>query len=921
MSESNMKFTLLTSENPANINKTVWLVDGKLVKESGGRMFEGEAEIIEVETLADFAARIKCLKKNQAIALGLPPEVISMLVTSREWMRRAKPKGLYTRTKKDFTFGKQAGLGLFDADDVEGDESQLQELLDTLQKVAPGLFDAGYVVYPSSSSMIFNEQQQIRGFTGFHIYVPVLQTCDLPRAGAALCDRLWLYGDGRIKISSCGSMLERCSVDGTVFSPERMVYEAGATCVPPLSQHRGEPRVHEGTAGLKYIDTRKVLPDLSPTEMHQVDILKREAKRMAEPEARRVRQEWLDRRSVELAHVDKGFGTFAEKVSRARCVLERAAKGGVLEDGYILYVVEDGEVTQVSVGEILGDPGRYDLCDTLDPLEPMYDNGRVVGRLFLSGGKPRLHSFAMGGRSFLLGIAKPVLQVVRGNTHELVDLVLEDLRDRKELFDRGGDLVQVVDGKCSFHNKPSLEYTLGHGFSWQKQLKTSEIVVIDPPPKVAEQILAIGIKRNLPELKQIVSAPLLLPNRRLIDSEGYDAGSGIYLHCPELAETGFGLPETPDEQEVRAALERVLFPFKDFLFSGPVDRGVYLAALLSGVLRPGIGLCPAFGLDAPQHGSGKTLLANCVVAVASDQEPCLVPAVDFAGEEETRKRLYSLLREGPPVVIWDNVVENFNSPSFAAMLTAETYSDRTLGSSVTKTVIPRTTWLLTGNNLTPAGDIPRRIAVCRIDPCEVDPYSRVFDLNPQTYCRMNRMEMVRDLLTLVRGYWASGAEPAPGRVPSFEEWDALVRQPVAWLAELDNRIGDPIMAFRRATRFDPVREQDAELFAALYGEYGEHRFTSEPVLGVHRKVYELETGNSTLKITESEKRLADAIEAFNLHGRTLKSQNIGNILRYRKGRICGGLQLIEVGKEHNKSVWNVRIVDRVVFECGDRLAE
>ena len=64
------------------------------------------------------------------------------------------------------------------------------------------------------------------------------------------------------------------------------------------------------------------------------------------------------------------------------------------------------------------------------------------------------------------------------------------------------------------------------------------------------------------------------------------------------------------------------------------------------------------------------------------------------------------------------------------MLTSQTFSDRVLGQSAQQTLPNRLMVLLTGNNLCLAGDMPRRVIRCRIDPQTDKPFAREFDLDP-----------------------------------------------------------------------------------------------------------------------------------------------------------------------------------------------
>jgi len=221
--------------------------------------------------------------------------------------------------------------------------------------------------------------------------------------------------------------------------------------------------------------------------------------------------------------------------------------------------------------------------------------------------------------------------------------------------------------------------------------------------------------------------------------------------------------------------------------------------------------------------------------------------------------------------------------------------------------------------------MPRRMAVCRIEPDVLDPYSREFDLNPSEYCLNNRDQMVADAITLIRGYMAHSTGTAPGRVPTFEQWDALVRQPVAWIAESDERFADPIEAFRTASRIDPQREQDGTLFRALYGVFGEGEFKAEDVQNLVRKTCaRVDYYSAPPRMTEEEQQLAQAVAEF-MHGRKLDSLTTrdvgGSILRYRNGRTAQGLRLQQERNVSHVVFWRVRVVDPVAFNGGQELVD
>lgn len=176
-------------------------------------------------------------------------------------------------------------------------------------------------------------------------------------------------------------------------------------------------------------------------------------------------------------------------------------------------------------------------------------------------------------------------------------------------------------------------------------------------------------------------------------------------------------------------------------------------------------------------GSGKTLLAKSIGALALGVAPAALPPANNQ-DEETRKRLFSALRDGHRVLLWDNVRDPLGNGAMDAFLTAPQFSDRILGKSEMATLPNRVLFLATGNNLRLVGDTCRRILTARIDPQMEKPYGREFGFCPLQTVLGNRQGLVAAGLTIIRAYIAAGKpRSGVGRTASFEDWDDLARKP------------------------------------------------------------------------------------------------------------------------------------------------
>ena len=229
-----------------------------------------------------------------------------------------------------------------------------------------------------------------------------------------------------------------------------------------------------------------------------------------------------------------------------------------------------------------------------------------------------------------------------------------------------------------------------------------------------------------------------------------------------------------------------------------------LAALLTAFVRPTLPLAPAFSADAPMAATGKTLLWRCLLRLCGTNS-AVIP--ECKNDDEFRKRLLAVLREGRPGFLLDNIRGPFKSSALEAFLTAESFTDRVLGLSKSLTFPTCVMVLISGNNFLPEGDLYRRILTARMDAGTEDPERRSFAADPLEHCRVHRQEMVSAGLTLLRGFISAGKPRATDdRLPSFEAWDDLIRQAAIWLgAQGIAEVADPAHCIAEAKKLEPGR--------------------------------------------------------------------------------------------------------------------
>ncbi len=417
--------------------------------------------------------------------------------------------------------------------------------------------------------------------------------------------------------------------------------------------------------------------------------------------------------------------------------------------------------------------------------------------------------------------------------------------------------------------------------------RSGDEVTIDCPERIAKTLLSRAGSCRLPPLAGVIDAPTLRSDGGLLDKEGYDASTGLFLarsndKFPQL-------PESPTKQQVQDALAKIQWILKEFPFVAEEDQSVAIAAILTALIRPSLRTAPLIAFRAAKMGSGKSLLADVVALIATGRPAAVMS--QGADENEDKKRMLPILGEGEPVAVIDNIERPFGSAALCSILTQPTWRDRVLGKSQTISLpTTQTTWLATGNNIQFVGDITTRTLVCDLDPRVERPEERRFEVNLHHYIPAHRGELVVAGLTLLRAYHVAGRPDMKLSVfGRFEEWSNWIRSTIVWL-----RLADPCQTRHRVEATDPIRTQLTELLTALQSHFGEARF---PV----SKVITAMASNTTLQ---------DAVKPIMAVTSTGQShaQCLGLFFQRVDRRPEGGIRLIRCQKAGGVATWRIERV-------------
>jgi hypothetical protein len=308
-------------------------------------------------------------------------------------------------------------------------------------------------------------------------------------------------------------------------------------------------------------------------------------------------------------------------------------------------------------------------------------------------------------------------------------LVANSGEDGPTLFSRDRGLVQVVKdrhGRARIHSVGVLELRgrLARVANWVAEDERGNITHIAPPRTVVEDLLVLpDLAQHFPLLEAIVAAPVVGPSGELVTTPGYLPDAAVYYQPADDRE----LPDTtPTDENLTWAkdllLNRVL---KDFPFADKASKTHALALILLPFLRPYIsGATPLHLIDAPVQGSGKSLLAETCLAIATGEKPGATYCPSKKDEDEWRKLLGAALGESPQYVWLDNLKFKLDSGALALAITAPEMAHRRLGTSDMERLPVRCAWVLTGNNIQLEGDFPRRSIWIRLDSQEEKPEDR-----------------------------------------------------------------------------------------------------------------------------------------------------------------------------------------------------
>lgn len=339
--------------------------------------------------------------------------------------------------------------------------------------------------------------------------------------------------------------------------------------------------------------------------------------------------------------------------------------------------------------------------------------------------------------------------------------------------------------------------------------RTGELRKTDIKPFVSQNYESYKFK-SIPEIVGLSSTPLMREDGSIRCQDGYDPESRRYIDW-KLGD--LDIPDNLTREDVEKDYQMFRELNQEFFFADKeLDGAVAIAAQWSGIARLSLDKCPAFGFEAPKHGSGKTLLCELAGILTSGADP--MPITHNRNDNEFEKRVESALLSKTPVLCFDNLNHLvINSNALNSAITSGKVNIRIFHSQEDRKEEVNSLILLNGNNMQVSEDSLRRIFMCTLDTDMETPASHKYKRDGEDlkrHAHRNRKKFIEAFFRIEKAYRQSGEEVTGEPLVGFESWLQRIRDPLLWISGVD------IMKKLNQTRFaDPEREDNLALFTEL----------------------------------------------------------------------------------------------------------
>lgn len=342
------------------------------------------------------------------------------------------------------------------------------------------------------------------------------------------------------------------------------------------------------------------------------------------------------------------------------------------------------------------------------------------------------------------------------------------------LFIRNDELVVLRNRKLERVTPQAFRTLVEHyAVCYRQQERGDNVITFDVTMSEGEAcgiLASLQFKRRIREISRLNLCRLPIWGKDgslILLPDGYD---------PQSRTLTVGNVSYPDDMPLSEARATIDDLFGEFVFAdGERSKAVSIAALVGMYavqLIPFGSMRPCFIITKNAEGAGATTLVNCVgISVLGE----VLTGVKPTDEDETRKLLTSIVRDGGVMVLFDNQKAKLSSASLEAFTSSPRWTDRTLGGNVRGTYDNLATVFVTSNGCTVSPDMRRRSLFIELHLEEERAEDRKFRRNLSYAVLLSlRPRILAACWSLVKNWHACG-QPLPRRSNStFDDWSNVI---------------------------------------------------------------------------------------------------------------------------------------------------
>jgi len=386
-----ISLTVFKGQSDSRLTKSFEVAnDGTIKKISQPFFSEGVARKRNVANLHDLPQLIDDLSCHECISTGVF-DLDERQITTNKMLTEEKTQAGFRSRSLEHMRQPTTGLLLFDHDHCPHMPEHLKcrdanELMVMLTQAIPELEGVAFVGRHSSSAGVFNQanNESLPNF-GLHTYIGF--SGDLKAFQEYGKIKLWNAGFGYIGLSRNGALLERTIIDLTVFSPERLVYEAAPILGEGVGRHKNDWVVEGG----QIFEFSQLTTE---DEIRKYKELVRQAKEKPEVVSKSGEFHTSDR----LDKIDKLAvlqNITMQEAENAYPKLDMAARNNESQHLKPYFMLEVNG-SMITVEELLNQGKKLDGISMPDPIEGA-EYGTTTAKFYFNDGKaPLIHSFAHG---------------------------------------------------------------------------------------------------------------------------------------------------------------------------------------------------------------------------------------------------------------------------------------------------------------------------------------------------------------------------------------------------------------------------------------------------------------------------------------------------------------------------------------------